>query len=712
ARRAGLQVGDRVLAADGVALRTIGDYDAATERFVPGRPVALRVRRGDRELTVAVRPGIEPDWASLAIAALSALAYLGIALLSAVQGRQGDARARLLFAFTAAVALELVLPIDAVGDPALVATALAAYFLLTGVQVGASLHLASLTPESQPWLRRAPWAVPLFYATGLAVGALGGVAALVEGLGGGRGLPWRLATVDGLLQGFGLPLWAFGVCLLLAREARRFPEPRGRHQAALVLAGALPWLFFAVASSVNGALGMTLPLWLARLEPFVHLSFPVAFFAAIFGYHLFDLELAARRGLTYTLLSGSLIVLLYGVLAAAAALLPPRFKSGPGASWTPALAALLLGLLFSPLRRALGRFIGHRFFPERDALQKRLVALVVELPALGKLPRMAGHLVAGLRALFQTRSATLLIAEPETGALQVLATVGDGDAAQRLARAPLFTFGAGELERLKRAVRPLPTAQIVSLGTALEAHLPGIDTGGLTIPLLHQERLTGALLLGRKEGSRGFPAEELDLLNLLSHHVATVFENARLFESATYEGLTGLLRREAILAQLDRELERAARYERPLTVAMADLDHFKEVNDRHGHLAGDTLLKRIAQVLASGLRSTDWIGRYGGEEFLLVLPETDRAGAVAVAEKIRALVQRTTVPIDDGRSLQVTVSIGLAALSDLADERATSRALLSLADRSLYAAKHGGRNRIHPAELPPPALLDPLLVPS
>src|SRR4029078_8187114 len=127
--------------------------------------------------------------------------------------------------------------------------------------------------------------------------------------------------------------------------------------------------------SLNGAFGMTLPIWLTRLEPFVHLSFPVAFFAALFVLHLFGLERAARRGLTYTLLSGSLIALLYAVLAAAAALLPPRWTSGPRATSPPAVAPLLLGLLFSPLRRALGRFIGHRFFPERDALQKRLVAL-------------------------------------------------------------------------------------------------------------------------------------------------------------------------------------------------------------------------------------------------------------------------------------------------------------------------------------------------
>src|SRR5262249_24642737 len=182
-----------------------------------------------------------------------------------------------------------------------------------------------------------------------------------------------------------------------------------------------------------------------------------------------------------------------------------------------------------------------------------------------------------------------------------------------------------------------------------------------------------------------------------------VFENARLFESATYESLTGLLRREAALEQLDRELERALRYRRPLAVAMADLDHFKEANDRYGHLARDLLLKRVARVLGSAVRSTDWIGRYGGEEFLLILPETELPGASAVAEKIRTLVQQTSVPMEDGTPARVTISIGIATLDDVAQQgqgKVIARDLIAAADRSLYAAKGAGRNCIHPLRVP------------
>ncbi len=116
----------------------------------------------------------------------------------------------------------------------------------------------------------------------------------------------------------------------------------------------------------------------------------------------------------------------------------------------------------------------------------------------------------------------------------------------------------------------------------------------------------GVVLLGGKRGGVRFSSEELELLTLLAQHVATVFENARLFDSATFEGLTGLYRREAVLEILDREWSRAARYERPLAIAVADLDRFKEINDRHGHLAGDLVLQRVAAELKSQLRETDF----------------------------------------------------------------------------------------------------------
>jgi diguanylate cyclase (GGDEF)-like protein len=203
------------------------------------------------------------------------------------------------------------------------------------------------------------------------------------------------------------------------------------------------------------------------------------------------------------------------------------------------------------------------------------------------------------------------------------------------------------------------------------------------------------VLLGERERSERYPAEELELLSLLSHLVATTFENARLFESATYEGLTGLFRRETIIEHLHSEVARAQRYGRPLTVGMADLDHFKQVNDRFGHLVGDAVLQRVARTIAAALRGTDSVGRYGGEEFLLVLPETSLDEGLRVAEKVRELVQELSTTADDGREVRVTISIGLASLDNLDPALGIDATdLIAVADSNLYAAKSAGRNRI------------------
>ena len=181
--------------------------------------------------------------------------------------------------------------------------------------------------------------------------------------------------------------------------------------------------------------------------------------------------------------------------------------------------------------------------------------------------------------------------------------------------------------------------------------------------------------------------------------VATVFENARLFESATFEGLTGLYRREAVLDILDREWSRSVRYDRPLAIALADLDRFKTINDRQGHLVGDVVLQRVAAELKGQLRETDFIGRFGGEEFLLVLPETEIEGAALLAEKIRARIEELSIPLDDGGVLRVTISIGVASRREVqGDGHTRARPLLSAADGALYAAKHGGRNRVEAAK--------------
>ena len=163
-----------------------------------------------------------------------------------------------------------------------------------------------------------------------------------------------------------------------------------------------------------------------------------------------------------------------------------------------------------------------------------------------------------------------------------------------------------------------------------------------------------------------------------------------LHEISVSDPLTRIPNRRYFDEFLQREMARTRRYNRSLSLLMLDLDHFKSINDTHGHLCGDEVLRKVAEVVASKLRKSEFLARYGGEEFAVILPETGLAGAVQVAEKIRALVESIEVTCGDN-DLSLTVSIGVSQWDGKMYEPAD---LIRVADECLYLAKQQGRNRV------------------
>ena len=163
-------------------------------------------------------------------------------------------------------------------------------------------------------------------------------------------------------------------------------------------------------------------------------------------------------------------------------------------------------------------------------------------------------------------------------------------------------------------------------------------------------------------------------------------------DEATFDRLTGVANRSALLASLFAEVERSGRYERPLSVAFVDIDHFKAVNDTYGHAAGDIVLRGVAQTIGANLRASDMIGRYGGEEFMLILTETDVEEGAVLTEKLRQLVQRQKFAIDGNPELSVTISIGIAGG---AGQKLRVETLVRDADAAMYSAKSLGRNQTY-----------------
>jgi len=216
------------------------------------------------------------------------------------------------------------------------------------------------------------------------------------------------------------------------------------------------------------------------------------------------------------------------------------------------------------------------------------------------------------------------------------------------------------------------------------------------VPITYQEKLLGILGGHKCETQAQWSQHYETFFGQIADQLAIGVTNARLYKrverQATTDGLTNLFNHRTGQEKLTEQLRLAERYQRNLAVVMMDIDHFKSINDTYGHPVGDTVLKAVAQLIRRDCRDVDIPVRYGGEEFLLVLPEVNQEGAVVVAERLRKTLQREII-FHDEVQLSITASIGVAAYP----EDAEGHHLLELADKALYLSKRMGRNQVHTA---------------
>jgi diguanylate cyclase (GGDEF)-like protein len=223
----------------------------------------------------------------------------------------------------------------------------------------------------------------------------------------------------------------------------------------------------------------------------------------------------------------------------------------------------------------------------------------------------------------------------------------------------------------------------------------------VSVPLKIADRVIGVLNLSDKTTGEVFDEEDLKLIQSVATHAAIVMERNEFYNKSEElkkltitDSLTGLLNRRYLLERLKDELARSERHVHPMSLIMLDLDGFKNCNDTLGHLFGDKILKDIAETLLKTIRSMDVIARYGGDEFMVILPETREAGAVDIAERLRTSLYKA-VTINPEAAVPgpcaLTASIGIACYPEHGD---TVELLLDNVDKALYRAKSKGKNRV------------------
>jgi len=224
--------------------------------------------------------------------------------------------------------------------------------------------------------------------------------------------------------------------------------------------------------------------------------------------------------------------------------------------------------------------------------------------------------------------------------------------------------------------------------------LPGLGSRGcICVPLKAREAVLGALVAVNKLGEGCFTESDLSMLSVLANQTAIASENAALYKKvhqlAVTDELTQVYNFRFLKEALYRELERAIRFRQTLSILMLDVDHLKTYNDRFGHLKGSAVLKQLAGIVKMCARSIDYVAKYGGDEFVLILPQTPTEGALVLAERVRMAV--AAQPFPEVPSGEITCSIGVATYPK---NGKSVGELIESADNALYAAKQAGKNRV------------------
>jgi two-component system cell cycle response regulator len=325
-------------------------------------------------------------------------------------------------------------------------------------------------------------------------------------------------------------------------------------------------------------------------------------------------------------------------------------------------------------------------------------AFDLEIVGAGTFPELIGTIFRSLPVISELDIVTLSLVDPEADIHTVMDKLGvDFDQFPELIFVGAHTalgFGKHEDKPLLGPWRPAAHA-------AMFPDAPADLASVALVPLLRNRRVIGSLNLGSCDPARFTPALGTDFIEHMASIIAICLENVISNEMLKYIGLTdsltGVYNRRYIDRRLLEEIGRARRQSYRISCMYIDIDHFKLVNDSVGHQGGDEVLREVAMRIKAELRTSDALGRFGGEEFVVLLIDADLVSATLVAQRIRCSIADLPFELSHGETLNVSVSIGVATLDDFERDHAiegVAQELVAHADSALYQAKENGRNRV------------------
>ena len=409
---------------------------------------------------------------------------------------------------------------------------------------------------------------------------------------------------------------------------------------------------------------------------------------AIFRYHLFDVRLVARRSLAY-IITGSLVAAPYVLIILLAS---KAFAPNEVPIWVHAVLLLLLAFTVQPVWRRVQRLTDRLFYLKRYDYLKMLERFSRECTGIIDLDKLCEHLFSlTLPAMGATRACLMTPHSSERKFVLVASSTPDiKDDVTLDADSAVVTW----LEHYQRPLRHSDldfTSSLASVTAREKTLMAGIGAD-ILVPLNHGDRLNGILMLGPKASEEPYGPDDIATLMVLANHASTAIANAQLFaqsqQLARIDELTGLYNRRHLYEVLDSEVHRAQRYSKSFSVIMLDLDGFKEYNDTFGHINGDIILQSISRVIKTSLRKSDFPFRYGGDEFVIILPETDAENAKRVIERVRSKWLR--VPEALYPLLKTPLGFS-AAIAQFPKHAETADGLIFMVDTALsYAKSKGG----------------------